>query len=181
MTRLNPSQIAALWLAHGGSRASVVTAVAVAWAESEGNTDAESPSDDWGLWQINGIWCPVFGVTRHGLLEPDVNAYCAVRISGGGSNFAAWCTMWADPARDCGHGHITAPQVFSAAWNTYAYVLAYLGNSYPVPPSGTGQPIDNVRGAWDALGHYVAHGAPDQFNGIAKARATTKRAIGRML
>src|SRR6185503_1701151 len=54
-TFLSIPQIASVWLRNGGSRAAIVSAVAVAKAESNGWAEARSPSADYGLWQINII------------------------------------------------------------------------------------------------------------------------------
>ena len=62
-------------------------AAEIAMAESGGNPNAVSPTDDFGLWQING---------SHGseaTLNPLGNAEAAVAISGGGSNWGAWTTF----------------------------------------------------------------------------------------
>jgi hypothetical protein len=61
-------------------------AAEIAMAESGGNPNAISPTDDFGLWQING---------SHGsmaTLNPLGNAKSAISISGNGSNWGAWTT-----------------------------------------------------------------------------------------
>eukprot|EP00942_MAST-04A_sp_MAST-4A-sp1_P011711 g11711.t1 len=57
--RLSMSGVASVWKRNGGSSSSCPTAVAVAWAESRGDTKARgqnSNSYDRGLWQINSYW-----------------------------------------------------------------------------------------------------------------------------
>lgn len=180
MTILDPQQIAAYWVGAGGPRSAVITAVAVALAESGGNTEAVSPTDDWGLWQINGAtWAQQYG-GRHALLNPDINATAAVQISGQGTNFAPWCTMWADPARDCGHGYITAPQLYSAAWNTYPEALAALGGTYPLPTGGSGPMLQKSRSSWSAVTRYLEHTAQVQWAGLQHARRTNLDARRRL-
>ncbi len=78
-----------LWEQGGGSAGEAVTAASIAMAESGGNANAISPTDDFGLWQINA---------SHGAeatLNPLGNAEAAVSISGNGSNWGAWTTYTA--------------------------------------------------------------------------------------
>ena len=135
MTWYSPQQIAFTWEYAGGSRSHVVMAVAVALAESGGNTTAESPSSDYGLWQINSIHFGD-GIIGWGNWDNAVtNAREAIRLSGNGSNWAAWCTMWADPAANCGHGFISYPQMGSAVSRTLPEAEQALGN-WVGPPKG---------------------------------------------
>lgn len=76
----------ALWISVGGNRGSAFIAAEIAMAESGGRADAISPTNDFGLWQING---------SHGslaTLNPVGNARAAVIVSGNGSNWSAWTT-----------------------------------------------------------------------------------------
>jgi LysM repeat protein len=75
-----------LWEHAGGSAGEAGMAASIAMAESGGNPNAISPTDDFGLWQINA---------SHGAeatLNPLGNAEAAVSISGNGSNWGAWTT-----------------------------------------------------------------------------------------
>ena len=75
-----------LWDQAGGSTGEAVMAASIAMAESGGNPSAISPTNDYGLWQING---------SHGALatlNPLGSAEAAVSISGNGSNWGAWTT-----------------------------------------------------------------------------------------
>ena len=75
-----------LWEQAGGSAGEAVMAASIAMAESGGNPNAISPTNDYGLWQING---------SHGAqatLNPLGNAEAAVSISGNGSSWGAWTT-----------------------------------------------------------------------------------------
>jgi len=75
-----------LWEQAGGSSGEAVMAASIAMAESGGNPNAISPTNDYGLWQING---------SHGAqatLSPQGNAEAAVSISGNGSSWGAWTT-----------------------------------------------------------------------------------------
>ena len=76
------SGLESLWEQAGGSAGEAVMAASIAMAESGGNSNAISPTNDYGLWQING---------SHGAqatLNPLGNAEAAVSISGHGSNWA---------------------------------------------------------------------------------------------
>ena len=75
-----------LWEQAGGSTDEAVMAASIAMAESGGNPSAISPTNDYGLWQING---------SHGALatlNPLGNAEAAVNISGNGSSWGPWTT-----------------------------------------------------------------------------------------
>jgi hypothetical protein len=80
-----------LWIAEGGNRNADFIAAEIAMAESGGNPNAISPTDDFGLWQINA---------SHGAeasLNPVVNARAAISISDNGTNWSAW-TTWTSGA-----------------------------------------------------------------------------------
>ncbi len=75
-----------LWEQAGGSTGEAVMAASIAMAESGGNPGAISPTNDYGLWQING---------SHGALatlNPLGNAEAAVSISGNGGDWGPWTT-----------------------------------------------------------------------------------------
>lgn len=75
-----------LWREVGGNSGSAFIAAEIAMAESGGNPRAYSPTNDYGLWQING---------SHGSLatfDPVGNARAAVSISGNGSDWSPWTT-----------------------------------------------------------------------------------------
>lgn len=83
----NCSMLEHLWDSVGGNPAAAYVAAEIATAESGGNPRAISPTDDFGLWQING---------SHGALaslDPIANAKAAVIISGNGSNWTPWTTF----------------------------------------------------------------------------------------
>lgn len=124
-------RVAKYWQLAGGSEAHWIPAVAVAMAESGGNTDAVSPSHDYGVWQINRIHFGDGIIDSSNWSDPITNAREAVKLSGDGTNWAPWCTAWIDPARDCGHGHLSSPQAGSPAAGWLAAVAAVLGG---VPP-----------------------------------------------
>ena len=83
------SGLESLWEQAGGSAGEAAMAASIAMAESGGNPNAISPTNDYGLWQING---------SHGAqatLNPLGNAEAAVSISGNGSNWGPWTTYTA--------------------------------------------------------------------------------------
>ena len=80
------SGLESLWEQAGGSAGEAVMAASIAMAESGGNPNAISPTNDYGLWQING---------SHGALatlNPLGNAEAAVSISSNGTSWGAWTT-----------------------------------------------------------------------------------------
>lgn len=102
MTKLSPEQIARY--AHGaGFRGDdLTTAVAIALAESGGDTRTHNsvpPDDSYGLWQINmlGALGPArrheFGLDAdRELFDPKTNAAAAYDVSGRGASFEPWST-----------------------------------------------------------------------------------------
>ena len=86
LARYNCSALENLWKQAGGSPAHALMAAEIARAESGGNPNAISPTDDFGLWQINGV---------HGSLA-TLNAYqnarSAVILSNNGTNWNPWTT-----------------------------------------------------------------------------------------
>ena len=80
------SGLESLWDAAGGNPAHAVMAAEIAMAESGGNPTAISPTDDFGLWQINGSNGALAS------LNPAANAHSAVVLSDNGSNWNAWTT-----------------------------------------------------------------------------------------
>lgn len=169
MTYLTIPKIANRWINNGGSRLHVVVAVSVSLAESGGNTHAVSPSDDWGLWQINAANFGWLGVTAADMLDGNKNARVAIRMSGNGTNWGPWCTCWANPARDCGTGRLAYPQTGSAAYREIPRVMAALGGGAgegsggPIPTTG----IDGVRAAWDSVKYMSSTWAGWQNANIA--------------
>ena len=95
-TTYNYAQLEQIWISAGGNPQAAATAAAVAMAESGGNPNAVSPTNDYGLWQINIV---------HGsqaTLDVMGNARAAVAISNNGTNWGPWCSGWADPNANCG-------------------------------------------------------------------------------
>lgn len=86
LSSYNCTSLENLWTSEGGNRNESFTAAEIAMAESGGNPDAISPTDDYGLWQINA---------SHGslaTLNPVGNARAAITISDDGTNWFPWTT-----------------------------------------------------------------------------------------
>jgi LysM repeat protein len=75
-----------IWEEAGGSASTAHMAAEIAKAESGGNPNAISPTDDYGLWQINRSNGSL------ATLNPLGNAHSAVEMSHDGSNWNAWTT-----------------------------------------------------------------------------------------
>jgi LysM repeat protein len=75
-----------LWEQAGGSSGVAVMAAEIAMAESGGNPDAISPTNDYGLWQINGSNGSL------ATLNPLQNARSAITLSNNGANWNPWTT-----------------------------------------------------------------------------------------
>ena len=91
--RLSMKGVASVWKRNGGSSSACPTAVAVAWAESRGDTKARgqnSNSYDRGLWQINSYWHR--DVSDSCAYDKNCNAKNAVRISRNGGKWSPWAT-----------------------------------------------------------------------------------------
>lgn len=85
---LGCSGLEQLWEQAGGSPSEALMAAEIAMAESGGNQDAVSPTDDLGYWQIN--------VAAHGSMatfDPLGNARAAVSISSDGTDWSPWTTF----------------------------------------------------------------------------------------
>ncbi|OYV63923.1 MAG: hypothetical protein B7X07_07580, partial [Actinobacteria bacterium 21-64-8] len=93
MANLTPSEIAQYAYQAGFRGVQLVTAVAVALAESGGNplatnTAGNSAGTDRGLFQINSYYQPQ--VTSTCAFDPACNARAAYAISSNGTNFTPW-------------------------------------------------------------------------------------------
>jgi len=76
-----------LWEQAGGSPGAALMAAEIAMAESGGNPNAISPTDDFGLWQINGSNGAL------ATLNPFQNAKSAIDLSSNGTNWGPWTTF----------------------------------------------------------------------------------------
>jgi LysM repeat protein len=80
------SALEQLWDSAGGNPSDAVMAAEIAMAESGGNPNAISPTDDYGLWQINASNGSL------ATLDPYANAKSAIILSGNGTNWGPWTT-----------------------------------------------------------------------------------------
>ena len=177
MTIYSPAGIMGVWLAAGGSRDGRVVMTAVALAESGGDSTAVSPSDDHGLWQINGIHFAAFGVNAQTVLDPHTNARIAIALSGNGTNVAAWCTCWINPGRDCGHGFIPVPQTGSPAWDQLPRAQAVAGVGGTIGnQQNLHKGLDGMVLAWRGVGHLFGDFGQSRWNDLTN----TATALGRL-
>jgi LysM repeat protein len=85
--RYSCAGLESLWKAAGGNPADAVMAAEIAMAESGGNPNAISPTNDYGLWQINASNGSL------ATLSPSGSAHSAVVLSSNGSNWGPWTTF----------------------------------------------------------------------------------------
>jgi hypothetical protein len=96
---LTPAQLLQLAAAAGFSGSDLITAAAIAEAESSGNpnalgdTDIGSGTGSFGLWQINADAHPEYGPNFAQLYDPSTNAAAAYAIyKTAGYSFKPWST-----------------------------------------------------------------------------------------
>lgn len=160
MTVYSADQIGNLWIAAGGDPTWARKAEAVALAESGGNSDARSSTTDFGLWQINAIHFGDGIIDASNWATPTVNARAAISISSNGTNWAAWCTCWDTPDKNCGHGQLSTPQATSPAGRE----LAALGGTPSTSGGGGGGGTSHTTSAqatWSQVQTDANQGALD--------------------
>jgi hypothetical protein len=152
---LLPPQIGAYAYQAGvKDQRALATAIAIAIAESAGNTNAHNstpPDDSYGLWQINmlGSLGPsrrsALGISDNkALFQPATNARAMFMISGGGKNWRPWTT----------YNGLRYRAVYPAAYAAAGAVRA------------AGGVVDGVEGIGEAAG-----GVADAVGGMAEAAA----------
>lgn len=166
-------QVAGYAAAAGFRGDGLTRAVAVAWAESSGRTDARnvnsdsSHSVDRGLWQINSYWHRE--VSDAAADDPARAAAAAFRISNHGRDWGQWAT-WPSPASS----HLKAA---AAAAGNPAPVS---GAAAQATQAGTGvpggNPLTNMPGWLWFLGKAevqsgAAQGATDAAMELIRAAA----------
>jgi len=172
-------QIALFWIHNGGLQTGVqlTAAVAVCLAESGGNDHAIGPAGDYGLWQINHTNFKAYGLNSSTALDPNRNARVAVAMSGAGRNWAAWCTAWANPGPNCGHGNLPVPEIGSPAddhWDEVVGALrgVHLGTGVAIAGGNDATAPSNVITAWGQMQTYYGRTAPAHWktiDGLQKA------------
>lgn len=147
MAKLGPPQIAQFARQAGFTGDALAIAVALAMAESSGDTKAThvntDGSVDFGLWQINSVH-KQYNPSRL-LNEPLYNAQAAYGISGRGRSFTPWTTY------------------NSGAYLKYFTPASALGN----PTSGLGDPT-LTPAPWWTFPRIDNLGEPDPFGGFPK-------------
>jgi LysM repeat protein len=86
LARYSCSSLESLWEQAGGSPSHALMAAEIARAESSGNPNAISPTNDFGLWQINASNGSL------ATLNPYENARSAIILSHNGTNWDPWTT-----------------------------------------------------------------------------------------
>lgn len=117
------SMLERLWVAEGGSAGEEGVAACIAEHESGGNPGAVSPTDDYGLWQINAV-----NASPSLMLNPEANAREAISLSRDGTNWSPWTT-----APDCAGASVTA--AVSPSGGIVGFALSFKG--YPYVYGGT--------------------------------------------
>ena len=151
MPKISDAEIAGYAKAAGVSGDNLAIAVAVALAESGGNTDAHNaipPDDSYGLWQINMLGSmgtarmKQFGLSaKSDLFNPATNAKAMFQISGGGTNWKPWSTYTSGKYR------VYLSRGKSAAGNP----ASSGGTTGTVVPVGFGDTVDGIKKAFDTL------------------------------
>lgn len=137
--QLTALQVADYWIAAGGPKNRATEWVAIALGESSYNTDAVSSAGAIGLWQIMPFNAAPNGVTVDDLYNPLDNARVAVRMSGGGTNCAAWDSCYANIEASGRYTMLPWPEQGSADYNNLQTVAVELGSDKlggAVPPGG---------------------------------------------
>lgn len=153
MPKISDAEIAGYAKGAGLSGNAVAIAVAIALAESGGNTESHNPippDDSYGLWQINmlGSMGPArrkqFGLSSNAdLYNPATNARVMFSLSNGGANWKPWTTYTSGKYR-----------MFMARGNAAAGNPASTGNggsTGTVVPVGFSDTIDGIKKAFDTL------------------------------
>lgn len=175
---LSDVQIAEVWIGAGGTSEGAILqwVCSVALAESGGDAGAISPSGDYGEWQINRIHFGDGIITSDNWSNTTVNAREAIRLSNNGQNWAAWCTAWADPAGNCGHGYLHEPQPGSPAYMRVQQVQLDLaaagklvGTTTAGGPSSTSGRA-SLSAAWSQITAYASRGGPQQWRTLDGVR-----------
>lgn len=142
MTQYSPRQIIALVLKYHPTTGDdhMLNCLAICLAESGGNTRAISPASDYGLWQINRIHFGDGVISASNWSIDSVQVAEMWKLSSGMQNWAAWCTAWANPGPNCGHGNLGAIQQGSAAWGHYEVAIQAIRAYRGTPPPGQAPP-----------------------------------------
>lgn len=133
-------QVADYWIAAGGPKQRAVEWTAISLGESSYDDSVVSSAGAIGLWQIMPMHAAEYGLTVADLYNPLDNARVAVRLSGGGTNCAAWDSCYANISASGRYTFLAWPEQGSADYNNLQVVAVELGHDKlggAVPPGGT--------------------------------------------
>lgn len=175
MPVLDAHTMAANWIGNGGPKNRTVAWLAVSLAESSWNTDAVSPTDARGLYQLEPYSWPAGAGPLSGWDQPGPNSLAAIILSGGGMNFAPWDTAYANINASGRYSYLSWPENGSAASNGMPYVTALLGNNYGGSPAPASNP--GVDGSLPAALDWYAQATASATPGLSVlARRVSSRA-----
>lgn len=172
MTIYTPDQLLSLWTANGGNPLYATVAASFALAESGGDSNAISSTDDYGLWQINRSNFNGLGIVAFMATDPDTNARAAITLSSNGTDWGDWCTGWVDPQADCGHHPLPLPEVGSPAYGKFSSVFGG-GVDVAGAPIGTdnSDAVQRLYGLWGDMQSYFSSGVNGDIGAVSAAQA----------
>jgi hypothetical protein len=151
MSILSAYQIVSAWVDNGGPKNRALAWAAVSLSESSWDTEAISPTEARGLYQIEPYSWPDGAGPFTDWIQPDANTKAAIILSGGGVNFAPWDTAYANIEASGRYSFLAWPENGSAAANNMPVVQGDLGTtgygttSAPDVPGLTGSLPDAIR------------------------------------
>jgi len=185
-------QLEQLWISAGGDPSKACVAAAVAHAESGGNPNAISPTNDWGLWQINKDAHPSLAT-----LSSIGSAKAAITISNNGNNWAPWSVYgsvnYEKGLSKCSNGSVSSYNNVETTPAPTASVSPSTGATGAPKPNykkNTGHPFKMPTltysgapgttvmtgcGDWDRFGYIVKSG--DTLSSIGRKFDVTWKAV----
>jgi Lysozyme like domain len=175
---LTAYQMVLYWETNGGPSRLALPWISVSRAESSWDTEATSPTDAHGLYQIEPYSWPAGAGDGSRWADPNANSAAAVILSGGGVNFAPWDTAYADIEASGRYSFLAWPENGSAAANRMPEVAGELGTKHygtltaPDIPGLTGTLPDAIRWYSEAANAVIPNLA-----GSAKSYAQRARRL----
>lgn len=177
MTVWSAQEVANFLDSAGMPKARVAEFVAVARCESSYDDGAVSPTGAIGLWQVEPYTATSVGMTPQQMYDPNLNALAAIRISGHGSNCAAWDTCYANIGRSGRYTFLNWPENGSCAANRLAGVSVVVGTSNV--GGGAAPPYPGVTGTLahtvSVMGTLTHQNMPGYGKGVRAWSAVTGR------